>query len=184
MKSGFVFNTMHIDVARNATDDFNLFHDKLKWSEIRNNPFGGPIVLGFQLLGLIADKFFDYRQENNEYSFIKENKLDFSYYQLKFANVVKPEQSVSLDIKSTQIKTSPELQLSNRYSLKADNGLVVAGFKKELSTPNILTNIEIPGIEQVHNHKDRSFLRDENFFVKHKYFNTSKWEKLFSYFPC
>ena len=26
-----LFNQLHIDVARNATDDFNLFHDSKKW---------------------------------------------------------------------------------------------------------------------------------------------------------
>ena len=61
MEPHYIFNNIHIDVARNSTDDFNLFHDKLKWSEIEGNPFGGPIVLGFQLLGFIAENFCKYR---------------------------------------------------------------------------------------------------------------------------
>ena len=47
-----LFNQLHIDVARNATDDFNLFHDSKKWQYIKNNPFNGTIVLGFQLESL------------------------------------------------------------------------------------------------------------------------------------
>ena len=50
------FNQLHIDVARNATDDFNLFHDSKKWQYIKNNPFNGTIVLGFQLESLIEHK--------------------------------------------------------------------------------------------------------------------------------
>ena len=50
---GFIFEQIHIDAARNSSDDFNLFHDKNKWQRIRDNPFGGPIVLGFQLECLI-----------------------------------------------------------------------------------------------------------------------------------
>ena len=30
-----LFNELHIDVARNATDDFNLFHDSKKWQYIK-----------------------------------------------------------------------------------------------------------------------------------------------------
>ena len=49
------FQQIHIDAARNATDDFNPFHDPRKASLIRANPYAGPIVLGFQLECLIAD---------------------------------------------------------------------------------------------------------------------------------
>ncbi len=41
------FSQIHIDVACNATDDFNLIHDSQRWSRIVNNPFQGPIILGF-----------------------------------------------------------------------------------------------------------------------------------------
>ena len=52
----FTFDQIHIEVARNATDDFNLFHDKHKWLQITHNPFKGPIVLGYQLNTLIDIK--------------------------------------------------------------------------------------------------------------------------------
>jgi hypothetical protein len=57
MKSGqhdYCYQQIHIDVARNATDDFNPFHDQNKWNrihgKIHGNPFGMPIVLGFQIV--------------------------------------------------------------------------------------------------------------------------------------
>ena len=56
MKSGqyeYCYQQIHIDAARNATDDSNPFHDQKKWNRIRGNPFGMPIVLAFQVEALI-----------------------------------------------------------------------------------------------------------------------------------
>ena len=49
------FEQLHIDIARNSTDDFNPFHDPRRWQDIQGNPFGSPIALGFQLEFLVAD---------------------------------------------------------------------------------------------------------------------------------
>ena len=51
----YCFEQLHIDVARNTTDDFNPFHDPKRWQRIRNNPFGSTIVLGFQTEFLVSD---------------------------------------------------------------------------------------------------------------------------------
>jgi hypothetical protein len=99
-----IFNQIHIDVARNATDDFNLFHDSKKWLRINHNPFKGPIVLGFQLESLIEHKVLLYRQLHNENKLIGDKNLRFSNYQFSFVNAVKPGQSVSIDIKASQLK--------------------------------------------------------------------------------
>ena len=53
-KETLLFSQIHIDAARNASDDFNPFHDPYKWDAINNNPFGSTIVLGFQLEALAA----------------------------------------------------------------------------------------------------------------------------------
>jgi hypothetical protein len=48
MKSGqyeHCYQQIHIDAARNATDDFNPFYDQKKWNSIRGNPFSMPVVL-------------------------------------------------------------------------------------------------------------------------------------------
>ena len=60
------FHPIHIDVARNATDDFNPFHDKNRWQRVAGNPFSGPILLGFQLECLIEDQLLQYRKRHNE----------------------------------------------------------------------------------------------------------------------
>ncbi|MCK5477562.1 MAG: hypothetical protein KAI44_01465, partial [Methylococcales bacterium] len=60
--AAFILDQIHIEVARNASDDFNLFHDKHKWLQINHNPFKGPIVLGYQLNTLIEYQMRLYRE--------------------------------------------------------------------------------------------------------------------------
>ena len=79
---------IHIDVVRNATDDFNPFHDPQRWQNIEKNPFGGPIALGFQLVALALDKLSSYRREHGEEHIADENRLHFSNYQFTFASAV------------------------------------------------------------------------------------------------
>ena len=115
----FVFDQIHIEVARNASDDFNLFHDKRKWLQITHNPFKGPIVLGFQLNTLIEYQMRLYRETQHENQIIDENQLRFSNYQITFVNALRPRQEMSLDIKKTLISTIPELTLTNRIAIKS-----------------------------------------------------------------
>ncbi|MEI6334591.1 MAG: hypothetical protein WCS87_08535 [Methylococcaceae bacterium] len=168
-----LFDQLHIDVARNATDDFNLFHDSKKWQHINNNPFNGTIVLGFQLESLIEHKVLLYRQLHNENMLIKEKNLRFSNYQFSFVNAVKPGQSVSVDIKASQLKEGQNTTLSNRVTLKADGLLALLGYKKESQTALFLPDPDIPQVESLKNHPDRSFLPDSTFFLKRKFINIS-----------
>ncbi len=48
------FQQLHIDVARNSTDDFNPFHDPRRYGRIVGSPYPRPIALGFQLECLCA----------------------------------------------------------------------------------------------------------------------------------
>ena len=82
----FTFDQIHIEVARNATDDFNLFHDKHKWLQITHNPFKGPIVLGYQLNTLIEHQIRLYRETHHENQIIAENNLleNSQYFQHYF----------------------------------------------------------------------------------------------------
>ena len=90
----FTFEQIHIEVARNATDDFNLFHDKHKWLEITHNPFKGPIVLGFQLNTLIEYQLRLYRETLHEDQIITDKQLRFSNYQINFVNALRPRQEM------------------------------------------------------------------------------------------
>lgn len=175
------FNQIHIDVARNATDDFNLFHDSQKWSRIFQNPFHGPIALGFQIESLIENKILQHRLVNHENGFIHKHHLNFSNYQFSFANAIKPDQNIAIDIRETQISEDHENpSLSNRVSVKSDKKLALIGFKKETLQPLFLPEADLSGIAQdLKNYPDRSFLQQQtseqakNFFLKRKFMNVS-----------
>ncbi|MFA6161999.1 MAG: hypothetical protein WC685_01070 [Methylobacter sp.] len=168
-----IFNQIHIDVARNATDDFNLFHDRNKWLRINHNPFNGPIVLGFQLETLIEHKVFLYRQLHNENALISDKNLRFSNYQFSFVNAVKPGQVVSVDIKPSQLKEDPETVLSNRIAVKSGGSLALLGYKTESKFALFLTNPDIPQFGALNQHPDRSFISGSPFFLKRKFISSS-----------
>jgi len=170
------FKQIHIDVVSNATDDFNLFHDSHRWSRIINNPFHGPIALGFQIEALIEHKILLHRQLNNENDYISKNKLNFSNYQFSFANAIKPGQDILVDIKKTQITDGDIPKLSNRVSVKTNGKLALIGFKKETQSPLFLNNIDFSDISNdLRHHSDRYFLKTKQgtFFVKRKFMNAS-----------
>jgi hypothetical protein len=167
------FNQLHIDVARNATDDFNLFHDSKKWQHINNNPFNGTIVLGFQLESLIEHKVLLYRQLHDENTLIKEKNLRFSNYQFSFVNAVKPGQSLAVDIKASQLDKGSNTTLCNRVTIKSDGKLALLGYKKESQAALFLPDPDIPQFESLRHHPDRSFLPGSAFFLKRKFINIS-----------
>jgi len=173
-QTDFCFQQLHIDVARNATDDFNLFHDPHKWHHIRNNPFAGPIVMGFQLESLVEKQIAQYRIQNNEQTLITEHDLRFSNYQFSFANAVKAEEIVNIAIKKTQFKeTEQGAVLSNRISIKANNKLAMIGYKKESNTAQYLAEADFSTFGDLKNLPDRHYTQAGQFFLKRKYITTS-----------
>ncbi|WGS86436.1 hypothetical protein [Methylomonas sp. UP202] len=167
-----IFSKLHIDVARNSTDDFNLFHDSKKWGRINRNPFAGPIVMGFQLESLVEGKVADFRRELGEERLIAEHGLHFSNYQFTFANAVKPGQHVAVEIKQSQFKLEPEPVLSNRIAVKADGGLALMGFKKETARPLVTGKPDLLGIGEMRIQPDRCFLPN-GYFLKRKFMMNS-----------
>jgi hypothetical protein len=166
----FCFQQLHVDVARNATDDFNLFHDPHKWHKIRQNPFEGPIVLGFQLESLIEGQISAFRQRHKEAELIDQLALDYSNYQFTFANAVKPGQQVAIDIKPSQCKNNT---LTNRIIVKTNGKLALTGFKKESQQPLFLAETDFSEFGALKPHADRSFIGNTGFFLKRKFMNTS-----------
>ncbi|NRA71100.1 MAG: hypothetical protein HRU24_08750 [Gammaproteobacteria bacterium] len=168
------FDELHIDIARNSTDDFNLFHDKKKWQQVHNNPFKGPIVLGFQLEMLIEGMTKKYRLAHDEEQIIQRDNLRFSNYQFSFANAVSPNQSVDVQIRKSIYKGDNEnVTLGNRVSIKTDGKLSLMGFKKESQHPLFLSEPNLPSFELLNQLTDRTFLADDGFFVKRKFMTTS-----------
>jgi len=172
------FSQIHIDVVRNATDDFNLFHDSQRWSEIVENPFQGAIVPGFQIESLIEHKIHQHRLAYDEVNWIKQNNLNFSNYQFSFANAIKPEKTIFIDIKTTQ-QNADASSLSNRVSVKCDGKLALIGFKKETQKPlflneGLINSAELQNVD-LRQYPDRRFLKEEqgSFFLKRKFMTAS-----------
>ena len=179
-KQTFTFDQIHIEVARNASDDFNLFHDKHKWLQITHNPFKGPIVLGFQLNTLIEYQMRLYRQAHHENKIIDENKLRYSNYQITFVNAVRPGHPIELEIRKTLIKTIPSLTLGNRISVKSDNRTVLLGFKKETQEALVLPDTDLSSLPDLNEIKDRTTIPNSSYFLKRKYLNNGNAKNFLS----
>lgn len=169
----FFFEQIHIEVARNATDDFNLFHDKKKWQRIRDNPFAGPIVLGFQLEALIEQKVETFRCTQGERDIIDQHNLQFSNYEFTFASAIKPGCSASIEIKPPRLKQCANTTLSRRVCIKTAEGIALIGYKRESQLPLYLTDPELPLWADIKYAADRSYLQNTRFFLKKKFMNTS-----------
>jgi hypothetical protein len=165
----FTFEQIHIEVARNAPDDFNLFHDKHKWLQIPHNSYKGLIVLGYRLYTLIECQMRLYREAHHENKVIAENKQRLSNCQITFVNAVRPRVSVFLDIKKTLINAVPNLTLANRISIKSDGKTVLLGFKKETQAPLFLADTQRDGLPNLSGINDRSIIPGTDYFLKRKY---------------
>lgn len=165
----FIFDQIHIEVTRNASDDFNLFHDKHKWLQITHNPFKGPIVLGFQLNTLIEYQMRLYREAQHEDQIIAENQLRYSNYQITFVNALRPKQEVMLDIRKTLINTIPELTLTNRVAMKANGKTILLGYKKETQVPLFLADEDLSQLPDLSKVPDKSMVPETEFFLKRKW---------------
>lgn len=176
----FVFDQIHIEAARNASDDFNLFHDKRKWLQVTHNPFKGPIVLGFQLNTLIEYQMRLYREAHHEDRIIAENQLRFSNYQIIFVNALRPKQDVTLDIRKTLINTIPDLTLTNRVSLKANGKTILLGYKKETQTPLFLAGESFQELPDLSVLPDKSIVPGTDFFLKRKWMHNGNVKNFLS----
>jgi hypothetical protein len=179
-KDAFIFDQIHIEVARNASDDFNLFHDKHKWLQITHNPFKGPIVLGFQLNTLIEYQMRLYRQAHHEDKGIAENDLHFSNYQITFVNAVRPRVPVYLQIKKTLINTMPSLTLTNRITMKANGKTVLLGYKKETQNPLFLGDTKLDNLPDLNDIPDCTAVPGTDYFLKRKYLNNGSVKNFLS----
>lgn len=179
-KQSFTFDQIHIEVARNASDDFNLFHDKHKWLQINHNPFKGPIALGYQLNTLIEYQMSLYRTAHHENQIISENNLRFSNYQITFVNALRPATSFQLEIKKTLIKTIPHLTLGNRIAIKSDGKTILLGFKKETQIPLFLEDATFNKLPNLNVIPDKSIIPGTDFFLKRKFLNNGNVKNFLS----
>jgi hypothetical protein len=174
--SEYIISQMHIEAARNSTDDFNLFHDKNRWHKIKQNPFQGPIALGFQLGCFVEDqvnhssKNYDQQLKNAEKPKISSKPLNFSQYELNFAGSVQPGDSIALVVRDGRLSDISGIEcFSNRIALKANGKTVLLGYKRQTSEHIVKGITPLPGLSEIINSDDRSFITPEQYFVKRKY---------------
>ena len=164
---------IHIDIVRNATDDFNPFHDPHRWQNIQGNPFGGLIALGFQLAALALDRVSNFRKANNEASLPLDRGLHFSNYQFTFASAVTAGAELAVQVRKTANNIDSKGELSNRVSVKQDGKLALIGTRRDTFKPLAQAG-DVPSFPaKLSEQPDRAFLGDSGFFLKRKYLMTS-----------
>ena len=171
-QTDYCYQQIHIDAARNATDDFNPFHDQKKWDRIHGNPFGMPIVLGFQIEALIEYLVTLFRQQTGEQTLIDEHKLNFSNYQFSFADVLRPGESFNVEIRKTINRISESGYLGNRIAVKKQGGLVLLGVQRESAVPLCMPEADFSQLENLDNAEDRSWVAQNRYFLKRKFMST------------
>jgi len=159
----FRFEQIHVDVARNATDDFNLFHDPLRWHRLAGNPFGGPIVLGFQLV-CVAEAWL------REQGVIADDGPRFVNAHYQFASPLRPGESARIEASRPRIEAD---RRSCRLLVRGPRGLVLRGQVQQEAEARHAPG-DGPAIETttLADQPDRSWLGDSGWFLKHKYMNT------------
>jgi hypothetical protein len=171
----FRFDQLHVDVARNATDDFNLFHDPQRWMRIRGNPFRGPIVLGFQLEALID--FLIERQraaESPDPSQMGAGEPPFANYEFRFAHELNPGESFRAEVRRTVRARRPGGETSNRVSLRRlDDTPILIGARTDTNSPRFLGEWEPGLLPRLDGVPDRSFVAGTGLFLKRKFLNNS-----------
>lgn len=168
----YCFQQIHIDAARNATDDFNPFHDQNKWNRVRDNPFGMPIALGFQLEALIEYLMARFREQAGESTLLSGNRLDYTNFQLTFTDVVRPGEPFHVEIKKTVNRIDQSGELVNRIAVKKAGGLVLLGYQRESRTPQCMPDADLSGLENLDAVPDRSPIAHNRYFMKRKFMNT------------
>ena len=167
----YVFDQLHIDVARNSTDDFNPFHDPLRFSGIRGNPFDAPIALGFQLEFLAGDHVLKHRAAEQA---ARDEVPPYSNYEFNFPGAVRAGETFDIDVRKTVDKLASGGGLSNRVVVrKTDGSPVLIGTQSRTAAPRVADDIGADGVAAPRDIPDRSFLPDSGLFLKRKFLTTS-----------
>ena len=166
------FQQIHIDAARNATDDFNPFHDPRKAGLIRGSPYAGTIVLGFQLECLIAHTVGLQRRSAGERDLIARHGLHFRNYQLTFADALLPGEPFRIDLKPTLVKTDPP-SLSNRVVARTGERIVMIGYVRDTVEPLAGIDVDAKTLPALRTLADRRFIAGTPYFLKRKFMNTA-----------
>lgn len=167
------FEQLHIDVARNSTDDFNPFHDPRRWRRIDGNPFGTTIALGFQMEMLAADRVSRHRGDTDPCASAGQDGLHYSNFEFQFARALRAGERFEVQVRDT-VTADGGRGISNRVLLRAeDGGLVLRGSVSETAEPRFMPDDEPSGLPSLQHLPDRTRAPGTPYFVKRKFLNTS-----------
>jgi hypothetical protein len=165
------FDQIHIDVARNSTDDFNPFHDPLRWRNINGNPFGSPIALGFQIEFLASDQVGRRRATDG---LVPSASLAYRNFEFNFAGALCAGEDFGIDVRKTVDRTARGGGLSNRVVVrKTGGGPVLIGTQSDTRDPRFPAERDIADLPALSGLPDRSTVADTGLFLKRKFMNTS-----------
>lgn len=125
------FAQIHVDAARNATDDFNPFHDPHHWQRIVANPFPGPLVLGFQLEALIEYLWQTHPACDEDAAWAAAHGLHWTNWDLSFAGALCPGEAFTAEVRAAARRETPEPGLSRRLLIRKADSLVLAGWLRQ-----------------------------------------------------
>lgn len=171
---GLRFEQLHIDVARNATDDFNPFHDPRRWQRIRANPFGSTIALGFQTAFVASSRIEPLHRGEGVAPQRDVNALPFSNYDFRFVGALRPGEPFDVELRETVDKLASGKGLSTRVVVrKADGSPVLIGTQSETVDIKYLGGDAPQALPALAELPDRALVPGTRCFLKRKFVTTS-----------
>jgi hypothetical protein len=164
------FGQIHIDVARNSTDDFNPFHDPHRFDRVQGNPYPQPIVLGFQLECLCG--FLVERLRRRTADQAGAAALPFRNFQFTFADALWCGEACTIEVKPTAVRTDPPA-LTNRVVVKKAGRAVLLGQVRDTPGPVVSADEDLARLGDLRQAPDRSVLPGTPWFLKRKFLNNA-----------
>jgi acyl dehydratase len=167
----YSFEQIHVDIARNTTDDFNPFHDPHRWHRVRDNPFGGTIVLGFQLAAL-ADSLIELHRQTEPEN--PSRTSTYINYEFHYAAPLRPGEPFTVDVRHSIHKKTGTPGVLNRVILRKQTGQpILLGSRTDTTQPAFAD--DWPPLESHLTDAigDRAYLPEQHLFLKRKYLSTN-----------
>jgi len=144
------FTQSDVDSVRSISDDGNPIHDPSVWYKVQNNPFDGPIVLGYQLVELAAratsDSILNESQYRANASSTPHDGI-YSRYRVTFLNAVRPNENVEMKASAIR-KIESEEVVRQRFVARSAGTIVLKGYRETVVGNSENTDYMFAGIDQ------------------------------------
>ena len=145
------FTQSEVDTVRSITDDGNPIHDPDKWHNVQNNPFDGPIVLGFQLVELAARATSDSALGQSAYTKAARpvhQTTIYNRYRVTFLNAVKADERVEMTASAVRRLDSVGSS-RQRFVARTCESIVMKGYRETVTESSGNTDYMFDGIEPI-----------------------------------